>query len=155
MVLIEGFVWNLVVVEKQKEIRGFMLYDFLRRKDKYTDDKTRIPFKLEVRGIYILGDDGRKLRITKIESEIVAWFDELPANIIEARVYQKSGIGPEANIVSLDIGKDEKADIVINEKKKFSIFHTKKDGSVYQLTTLAKYNPKTDKFEFEKKEKSN
>lgn len=152
---ISGFVWNSVVVKKQKEIQSLLFIDFMKRKSNDKIDKqTRIPFTLKVSGIYVLGKENKKLKISKIESEIVCWFEETPANIIEARKYEQSGSNPEASIVSLDVGREEVADIIFTQEDDISIFHTKNDGQIYQLKTLASYDPKTDKLEIMKQNKN-
>jgi hypothetical protein len=92
--------------------------------------------------------------ISKIESEVIGWFSQISANIVEARTYNKTDSTPEARIVSLDIGKEEKAEIVYSKNNGLSIFHTSKDGQVYKLDDLGMYDPKTDRFEPKKRDKN-
>jgi len=154
-VLITGFVWNAVVVPKQRIIQNYMLLDFMKGNCKKENDRyTRIPFVLDLKGVYILGKNDKKLNLNKIESEVVGWYDETPAHIIEAKTYEKVDTNPDATVVSLDVGKEETAEIVMTQKDDFSIFHTKKDGQTFKLETLASYDPKTDELKIMKKDKN-
>jgi len=154
-ILITGFVWNAVVVPKQRIIQNYMLLDFMKGNCKKENDRyTRIPFVLDLKGVYILGKNDKKLNLNKIESEVVGWYDETPAHIIEAKTYEKVDTNPDATIVSLDVGKEETAEIVMTQKDDFSIFHTKKDGQTFKLVTLASYDPKTDELKIMKKDKN-
>jgi len=154
-ILITGFVWNAVVVPKQRIIQNYMLLDFMKGNCKKENDRyTRIPFVLDLKGVYILGKKDKKLNLNKIESEVVGWYDETPAHIIEAKTYEKVDTNPDATVVSLDVGKEETAEIVMTQKDDFSIFHTKKDGQTFKLETLASYDPKTDELKIMKKDKN-
>ena len=154
-IMITGFVWNTVVVPEQRTIQNYMLLDFMKGNCKKEENKyTRIPFVLDVKGVYIFGENNKKLNLNKIESELVCWYDETPAHIIEAKNYKKVGSNPDATVVSLDVGKEETAEIVITQNNDFSIFHTKKDGQTYKMKTLASYNPKTDEFKIIKENKN-
>lgn len=148
-VLLENLLWENVI-ENQNEIKNYMLFDFIKKKGKEKSKiETRIPFSIDFEGIYISGEDGKKLEVSKIESEVVGWFDELPANITEARKYVKKDANIEASIVSLDVGTEEKADIIFTNKNDISIFHTKQDGKIYPMKSFCIYDTKTDKFTFE------
>nr|WP_321486307.1 restriction endonuclease [uncultured Draconibacterium sp.] len=154
-ILISGFVWNSVVVPEQNTIQSYMLLDFMKGNCINEKDKqTRIPFSLNGKGIYIIGEGNKKLNILKIESEIVCWYDEVFAHVIGAKNYKKVDSTTEASVVSLDVGKDEIADIVLTNQNDISIFHTTKDGQVYQMRTLASYDPKTDKLKIINEEKN-
>ena len=144
---LSAYVWNHTVVPKQKEIQSVMLFDFMKRKNKEECEIiTRIPFKLEMTGVYIVGLNGEKVRLSQINSEIVGWFSEQPANIIEARTFGKDEMENEASIVSIGFGKDEKADIVFGDDENIKIFHTREDGMIFKLEDLWTYDPKTDEF---------
>ena len=80
---------------------------------------------------------------------MIGWFDELPANIIEARNYYQKDSIPKAQVVTLDVGKEEVANVIFSNKNDLSIFHTKKDGQIYKMKTFLTYDPKTDKFTIE------
>jgi len=148
-VLIENILWD-GIIENQSFLKNYLYLDFLKKKSlKESTKETRIPFSFEYDGIYIVGSKGKKLKVAKIEAEIIGWVDELPANIIEARNYKKDNSNTEANIVSVQVGKDERADIVFTNKNELSVFHTKEDGKIYTLRRVFTYDPKTDEFAFE------
>ncbi len=148
-ILLEHLLWENVI-ENQNEIKNYMLFDFIKKMGKEKSRiETRIPFSIDFEGIYILGKDGKELEVSRIESEVIGWFDELPADITEARKYVKKDSNIEASIVSLDVGKEEKADIIFTNKNDISIFHTKQDGKIYPMKTFCIYDPKTDKFAYE------
>jgi len=154
-ILITGFVWNAVVVPKQRIIQNYMLLDFMKGNCKKENDRyTRIPFVLDLKGVYILGKKDKKLNLNKIESEVVGWYDETPAHIIEAKTYEKVDTNPDATVVSLDVGKEETAEIVMTQKDDFSIFFCLNDCDTFYLETLGSYDPKTDELKIMKKDKN-
>ncbi len=147
-VFLTAFIWNTVVVPKQHEIYNCMLYDFMKGKCRNKKGKlTLIPFSLKVRGIYILGKGNKKLNVLQIDSKITAWYDELPAHIIEAKKYEKIDSNPYANIISIDLGEEEISNIVFTNNDNISFFHTGKDGQTYKLKTLVSFDPKTNKLQ--------
>jgi hypothetical protein len=143
-ILISAFVWNLVVVPKHKMINSYMVLDFMKGNCRKEEGKlSRLPYTLEISGVYILGKNNKKLNVTKIESEIVCWYEDIPATSVVIKEYAKMDSIPVANTISVDIGKKESADIVITQDNDISIFHTKENGQVFPLKTLASYDPKT------------
>ena len=148
-IFLDNLLW-VSISEKQSEIKNCMLYDFIKKRNiEKSKIMTRIPFSIEFEGIYVLNEVGKKLEVSKIESEVIGWFDELPANIIEARNYYQKDSIPKAQVVTLDVGKEEVANVIFSNKNDLSIFHTKKDGQIYKMKTFLTYDPKTDKFTIE------
>ena len=154
-ILMTSFVWNAVVVPEQMTIQSLMLLDFIKGNCRNDEDKyTRIPFVLDVSGVYILGQNNKKLNLSKIETEVIGWYDETPAHIIEAKNYKKEDTNHDATVVSLDIGKEETSEIVITQNNDISIFHTKKDGQIFKMNTLATYDPKNDELKIVENDKN-
>ncbi len=153
--LITSFLWNEVVVPEQRTILNYMLFGFMKGNCRKEDDKyTRMPFVLDVKGVYIFGKNNKKINVHIIEAEVVCWYGESPAHIIEAKNYEKIGANPDATVVSLDVGKKETAELVMTQNNDFSIFHTKNDGQTYKMDTLAIYDPKKDELKIIKKDKN-
>ena len=149
-----GYVWNHLVIEKQQEIRSFLILNFLKRKDtERIDQHYSLPFSLTINGVHTIGNDNSKIVINKIDSELEVWFEESPSNIIGAQSYKNEKEITKANTVTIDIGKNQRSDIVFADEK-LGIFHTDSKGNLYELKTLAKYDPKTDKLEILKKTKN-
>ena len=141
--------WNHFVVTKQIQIKNYMLLDFMRRKEKdYSIVKTEIPFRYRHKGLYTIGADNKKIPILEITASLVCWYEETDVNAIEAKTYGKDNAFAEANLLSLDIGSQEKIDIIFSGKKDMTVFQTTNDGNVNKLQTLVSYDPKEDKFEF-------
>ena len=154
-ILLTGFVWNAVVVPGQKTIQNYMLLDFMKGNCKNEKDKyTRIPFVLNVKGVYIVGENNKKLNLNKIESEVIGWYDKTSAHIIEANNYTKGNTKPDATVVSLDLGKEGTSEIVMTQNNDISIFHTNKGGQTFKMKTLATYDPKTDELKIVKNDKN-
>lgn len=146
---LENLLWE-IISGKRNEIWNQMLFDFIKNEDKKEIVETNIPFSIDFEGIYVEGKNGQELEISKVKSEIIGWFDKIPANIIEARNYAKRGSNSELNTLSLAIREKERADIVISDKNEVTIFHTKEDGNVYRMENFLTYDPKTDEFTYEK-----
>ncbi|MFZ4402107.1 MAG: restriction endonuclease [Bacteroidales bacterium] len=141
---LNGLLWNTAVFENQKQLKTILLYDFMENGNNL-NYQTIIPYKMDFSGIYINGQNESKIDILSVESAIIGWLEETPANIIEARSYKKTKSETIANIVSIDIDKNEVADIVFTNKNNINIFHTDSNGQVRQMVTLFEYNPKTEK----------
>ena len=139
-----SFLWNSVIVENQRQLKAILLYDFMKYESNL-NYQTIIPFKVDINGIYILGENDKKINITRIKSEIVGWLEESPAKIIGARSYQKCDSETIAEIVSIDTEKGEFAEIVFTKENDFKIFHSDNKGKVSQLQTLFVFDPKTGK----------
>lgn len=139
-----AFLWNSVIFENQRQLKAILLYDFMKYEGNL-NYQTIIPFVGDINGIYILGENDKKINITRIKSEIVGWLEETPAKIIGARSYQKCDSETIAEIVSIDTEKGEFADIVFTKENDFKIFHTDDKGNVRQLQTLFEFDSKTGK----------
>ncbi|MGE0021954.1 MAG: restriction endonuclease [Draconibacterium sp.] len=139
-----AFLWNSVIVENQRQLKVILLYDFMKY-DSNLNYQTIIPFKVDINGIYILGENDKKINITRIESAIVGWLEETPAKIIGAKSYKKWNSETIADIVSIDMERGELADIVFTKEKDFKIFHTDDKGKEIQLQTLFEFDSKTNK----------
>ncbi|MBU2886055.1 restriction endonuclease [Gilvimarinus agarilyticus] len=154
-IIMTGFVWNAVVVPEQKTIQNYMLLDFMKGNCRKEEDKyTRMPFVLNVEGVYILGENNKKINLNRIESEIVGWYDDLPAQIIEAKSYEKVDTNPDATVVSFDVGKEERVEIVKTQNNDLSFFCTMKDGRTFKMKTLVSYDSKTDVLKRVKKDEN-
>jgi hypothetical protein len=143
-ILLTGLLWNKVVFEKQRYFKSILIYDFLKYNN--FDYQTIFPFKIDLSGVYLKGKKEKKIDILSVKSSVIGWLEEIPATIIEARSYNSPNCKTIANIVTIDINKNEVADIVFTEDKELKIFHTESNGHVNQMETLFEYNPKTDEF---------
>lgn len=136
------FLWNNIVFKNQRMLKSLMIYDFLKYGN--LNYQTIFPFALDLNGIYIM-ENKKNHKITRIESSVIGWMEEVPANIIEGRSYKKINEAPQAGLISLDVEKKEKADVVFTKDMDIKIFHTDSMGNVKQMKTLFEYNSKTDK----------
>jgi hypothetical protein len=108
--------------------------------------QTIFPFKVELSGAYLKGKNGKKVNLLRVDSYVIGWLEEIPVNIIEARSYKKIEERTDANIVTVDIDKNEVANFVFTKEKGVKIFHTNANGQVSRMATLFEYDPQTDKF---------
>lgn len=145
-----GLIWNSTVFRKQHEFYNYMLLNFMKHEN--TTEPVLFPFKLELGGVYVKGIGDKKLYLGKVEGTAFGFYRETAANYIEARVFEKNKSNSEASVVSLDVGKEGRADIVYTADD-VSIFHTKKSGEVFKLQTLATYDKKTDDLKIISKKK--
>lgn len=153
-ILLTAFLWNLLVVPHQNLIQNCMALEFMKGNCRKEEGKhTHLPFKLNLTGAYILGKDNKKLNVNKIESDIVCWYDIKQATIIEAMNYLKFENNPDATIVSVNLGKSDRADIVFSKNNDISFFNTKFDGKTSKMKVLATYNPNTDELKIEDNKK--
>jgi hypothetical protein len=144
------YIWNNFVVNKRDEIWACLMVSFVKKNPEDPVNKHfDLPFVLTLSGVYILGRNNKKLPITKIESALVVWFEEEPANIIDARSFYKKNNEIEANTLSVELDKNNIADLIFS-KDKISVFHTTSDGSILPMETIAIYDPKTNTLEFTK-----
>lgn len=138
------FLWNYVVCGSQRYLKSLLIYDFMKYGN--LDYQTIFPFALDINNIYIKGENNKKHKVVKIKSSVVGWLEEIPAKIIEGRSYNKINEAPQAGVISLDVEKKEKADVVITKNQEVKIFHTDSMGNTKQMKTLFEYNSKTDTF---------
>lgn len=150
-ILLTGLLWNAVVFENQRLFKSILIHDFMKYDN--LNYQTLFPFKLKLQGVYLQGLNDRKINLLDVESCVIGWLEKIPANIIEARSYNKSNAETIANVVTVDINK-EVADIVYTRDQELKIFHTNSKGQVNQMVTLFEYDPKTDKFIDLRKEKN-
>lgn len=150
-ILLTGLLWNTVVFENQRQLKSVLIHDFMKYDN--LNYQTLFPFKLKLSGVYLKGLNDSKINLLNVESYVIGWLEEVPANIIEARSYNKSNKEAIANVLTVDMDK-EVADIVYTNDHEIKIFHTNSNGKVNQLVTLFEYNPKTDKFTDFRKEKN-
>jgi hypothetical protein len=136
-----GFIWNSTVCKEQHELYGSMLLNFMKHEN--TLEPVRFPFKLELGGVYVKGIGDKKFYLGKVEGTALGLYKETAANYIEARVFERNKSTSEASVVSLDVGKEGRADIIYI-KDDVSIFHTNKSGEVNKMQTLVTYDKKTD-----------
>jgi len=141
---LSALLWNSVVVKHQRELKAGMILDFIKN-DSNLNYQTITPYSLDCTGIYILGENDKKINITGIKSAIVSWLEEEPAKIINVRNYKKANNETIANVITIDAEKNEFADIVMTGENDIKVFHTNEKGQVFQLQTLFEYNSKTDK----------
>ena len=144
------YIWEIFVVKKQYEIRSFLLANIIQKKEnvaKHFD----IPFSIKMIDVYIVASDDSKVYINEIASELDVWLEKTIINIADSHHLHGEGGQTIANTLTLNVGKYEKADLVIANDN-LGIFHTDSNGKVIKLKTLAKYDPKTETFEiFDKK----
>jgi hypothetical protein len=143
--MLTGLLWNGIVFEKQRELKSKLLYYFMKY-NKNLNYQTIFPFKVELSGAYLKGKNGKKVNLLRVDSYVIGWLEEIPVNIIEARSYKKIEERTDANIVTVDIDKNEVANFVFTKEKGVKIFHTNANGQVSRMATLFEYDPQTDKF---------
>jgi len=151
--LLTGLLWNTIVFEKQRELKSKLLYYFMKY-DKNLNYQTIFPFKVELSGAYLKGKNGKRVNLLRVDSYVIGWLEEIPANIIEARSYKKYKEETIAKIVTVDIDKNEVANFVFTKDKEVKIFHTNADGQVNRMVTLFEYSSQTDKFTDLRKDKN-
>lgn len=139
-----AFLWDSIIYKNQSQLKSLLIYEFMKNKGNL-NYQTIIPFEGDITGIYIKGENDKKISITRVKSAIVGWLEETPAKIIGARSYQKCDSETIADIVSIDAERGEFADIVFTKEKDFKIFHTDDKGKVRQLQALFEFDSKTDK----------
>jgi hypothetical protein len=143
------FLWDNIIVERQKEIQSCMIFDFIRNKNIHKSLITTIPFKMPVKGLYLLNSEGRKLKISQIDAEVICWFDEVNVKFDDARKYQNHTTkNVEASLISFEIGSGNKYELVFTSNNEFSAFYTSEDNEQKKLKLLLTYDPRTDKFEY-------
>jgi hypothetical protein len=141
------YVWNSIVVVKQDDIRTELLSNFITKKE--TDKISRhfsFPFSIKLKGVYTKAADGSQIYINQIDSEIEAWLEETPANLINVHSFNNDLGKSKAKTLTFDAGQNTKTDFVFADNK-LGLFHTDSSGNVIELKTLAKYDPKTDQLE--------
>jgi len=107
--------WNSVVYKHQRALKAMMLLDFMKNNSNL-NYQTITPYTLDCTGIYILGENDKKINITKIKSAIVSWLEEVPAKIIDARNYKKVDNETIAKVITVDAEKNKFIDIVLTKK---------------------------------------
>lgn len=147
-----GYIWNTVVVAKQYEIRSFLLANLIQKKN--NEDVSQhfsIPFSIDLKGVYILDNDNNRVYINRVASELDVWLEKTTMNISDSQLLRNEAGGTTANTLTLDIGENEKADLIIANDN-LGFFYTDSNGKIIELKPLAKYDPKTDNLEiFDKK----
>ena len=148
---------NLVIEnvnQNKKFIHSYTVSGFFMDKEKKLPRTERIPFEIDLKGVFVIGRDNRKFPVTKISSAVHATLNERDSNIEEIRRYENytSKIN-KAEVVSIKTGCEGKLELVNKtENGEISFFHTDKDGQIKRLETLATYDPKKDKWDFKNKE---
>jgi len=136
---------NEAVFDSKENLWNIALNDFLRNGGYKSVGKiTTIQFAVGLPYANIISTTGEKYSVVGIECSLDAWLVETPPQVKLRQIYGTEN-QTKAGRISLDLGTNDQADIIITEDK-FKIFHTDGQGNTNEFKLITKYDPKTDTF---------
>ena len=114
----------------------------------YINKHEIIPFEMQLKGVYILGNSGKKYAVEKINSNVEIWLELITANILHINELKTIDGKFKAQVASIKVGKDKLANIVFNKNNELSFFDRDENNIPRKMQVLIKYDIKEGKFEY-------
>ena len=128
-----------------KTVWNCALIEWLRLDDSKKEDSFPVGFRLRFNDSYIKTDRKGETKLLWLESSVMVRFIKRDPIILEGRKI-KRGEDNIAKSITIDVGKNLKSDIIINNNNEFEFFVTDDKGETEKLETMFIYNSKTDTF---------